>query len=404
MPPGSEPQASNDVAIVLTGGGARAAYQVGFLRWIAHNIPNVNFPIITGVSAGAINAAFLASYPGTQGEAIEQLTALWQSLSVEQVFRVDTSSLLSNVAKWSVRLVSGGGAVAPAVRGLVDTAPLRRTLGTAFNISNDGMSRGITRQLQSRRLLALAIVTSNYTTGQSVTWIQGRDLKDWERPERRSRQTAVSVDHVMASAALPLFFPAVQLEGGWYGDGGIRLTAPCSPAIHLGATRILSLSTRYTGPPPEVKQSDVIGYPPPLQISGQLLNAIFLDDLGRDAQELQRVNMLLRDVPPEKRRGLRPIQLLVARPSQDLGRLVAEYEPRLPRLFRHLTRSLGSRETSTPDILSLLAFDPDYISALIAIGESDAATQADEIRALLGADAVSGREPQTAGLRARQQV
>ena len=145
-------------------------------------------------------------------------------------------------------------------------------LGTAFNISNDGMSRGITRQLQSRRLLALAIVTSNYTTGQSVTWIQGRDLKDWERPERRSRQTAVSVDHVMASAALPLFFPAVQLEGGWYGDGGIRLTAPCSPAIHLGATRILSLSTRYTGPPPEVKQSDVIGYPPPLQISGQLLN------------------------------------------------------------------------------------------------------------------------------------
>ena len=193
----------------------------------------------------------------------------------------------------------------------------------------------------------------------------------------------------MASAALPLFFPAVALDGEWYGDGGIRLTAPCSPAIHLGATRILSLSTRYTKTLEEAAQPEVVGYPPPLQISGQLLNAIFLDDLGRDAQELQRINMLLREVPPEKRRGLRPIQLLVARPSQDLGRLVAEYEPRLPRLFRHLTRSLGSRETSTPDVLSLLAFDPDYISALIAIGEADAAKQAGEIRALLGVDIVS---------------
>ena len=377
------------MAIVLTGGGARAAYQVGYLRWIARNVPDVNFPIITGVSAGAINAAFLASYPGTQGEAIERLTTLWESLSVKQVFRVDTSSLLGNLAKWSVRLVSGGGAVAPVVRGLVDTDPLRHTLEAAFKISEDGMSRGVAQQLRSRRLWALAIVTSNYTTGQSVIWTQGRNLKDWERPARRSRQTTISLDHVMASAALPLFFPAVALDGEWYGDGGIRLTAPCSPAIHLGATRILSLSTRYTKTLEEAAQPEVVGYPPPLQISGQLLNAIFLDDLGRDAQELQRINMLLREVPPEKRRGLRPIQLLVARPSQDLGRLVAEYEPRLPRLFRHLTRSLGSRETSTPDVLSLLAFDPDYISALIAIGEADAAKQAGEIRALLGVDIVS---------------
>ena len=386
---GSETHAASDVAIVLTGGGARAAYQVGFLRWIARNIPDVNFPIVTGVSAGAINAAFLASYPGTQGEAIERLATLWESLSVERVFRVDTPSLFSHVAKWSLRLVSGGGAVAPSVRGLVDTDPLRGTLESAFKISEQSISRGVARQLESRRLWALAIVTTNYTTGQSVIWIQGRDLKDWERPERRSRQTTISLDHVMASAALPLFFPAVQLDGAWYGDGGIRLTAPCSPAIHLGATRILSLSTRYTGSLEEADRPKVLGYPPPLQISGQLLNAIFLDDLSRDAQELQRINMLLREVPPEKRRGLRPIQLLVARPSQDLGRLVAEYEPRLPRLFRHLTRSLGSRETSTPDILSLLAFDPEYISALIAIGESDAATHADEIRALLGVSAGS---------------
>ena len=399
-PSGAGTHPASDVAIVLTGGGARAAYQVGFLRWIARNVPDVNFPIVTGVSAGAINAAFLASYPGTQGEAIERLATLWESLSVEKVFRVDTPSLLSHVAKWSLRLVSGGGAVAPVVRGLVDTDPLRATLESAFEICEGGISHGVARHLESRRLWAVAIVTSNYTTGQSVIWIQGRDLKDWERPERRSRQTTISLDHVMASAALPLFFPAVRLDGAWYGDGGIRLTAPCSPAIHLGATRILSLSTRYSGSLEEADRPKVAGYPPPLQISGQLLNAIFLDDLGRDAQELQRINMLLREVPPEKRRGLRPIQLLVARPSQDLGRLVAEYEPRLPRLFRHLTRSLGSRETSTPDILSLLAFDPDYISALIAIGESDAATHADEIRALLGVSAEPEEASEPASSRA----
>ena len=390
-----ETNTRGDLAIVLTGGGARAAYQVGFLRWIARHVPDVNFPIITGVSAGAINAAYLAAFPGTQAEAIERLAGLWQSLSVEQVFRVDTSSLLSQMARWGIRLVSGGSAIAPEVRGLVDTAPLRGTLETVFKLSAGGMSRGIAQQLEARRLLALAIVTSNYTTGQSVIWIQGRDLRDWERPARRSRTTEISLDHVMASAALPLFFPAVRLNGAWYGDGGIRLTAPCSPAIHLGATRILALSTRYAASREEADEPMMTGYPPPLQISGQLLNAIFLDDLGRDSQELRRLNMLLRDVPPEKRRGLRTIKLLVARPSKDLGKLVAKFEPRLPRFFRHLTRSLGSRETSTPDVLSLLAFDPEYLSALIEIGEADAAMRADEIRTLLGVEN-AGTQGQTA--------
>ena len=208
-------------------------------------------------------------------------------------------------------------------------------------------------------------------------------MKAWERPLRRSRVTRITLDHVLASAALPLFFSAVELDGAWYGDGGIRLTAPCSPAIHLGATRILALSTRYAASREEADQPMVSGYPPPLQISGQLLNAIFLDDLSRDANELERINMLLRDVAPEKRRGLRPIKLLVARPSFDLSKLVAKFEPRLPRVFRHLTRSLGSRETSSPDVLSLLAFDPEYIAALIEIGERDAAAQAADIRSLL---------------------
>lgn len=379
------------LAILLTGGGARAAYQVGYLRWIARQFPDVNFPILTGVSAGAINAAFLAACPGSQADAIEQLATLWRELTVEKVFRVDAPSLLSHVARWGIRLVSGGGSLAPQVRGLVDTTPLEHTLASVFGISNGGDEiDGIRQRLESRRLWALAVLTSNYGTGQSVIWVQGRDLPAWERPERRSRQTRITLDHVLASAALPLFFPAVKLGADWYGDGGIRLTAPCSPAIHLGATRILALSTRYGAGRDEAFSPVSPVYPPPLQISGQLLNAVFLDDLNSDARELERLNVLLRDLPPEKRRGLRPVQLMVARPSQDLSRMVAEFEPKLPKVFRYLTRGLGSRETSSPDVLSLLAFDPGYLSALLDLGEADAAAHEEELRALLRPTVTAG--------------
>lgn len=381
-PPPSD--APPSLAILLTGGGARAAYQVGYLRWIARRFPDINFPILTGISAGAINAAFLAACPGSQADAIEQLSQIWRQLTVERVFRVDAPSLAGHVLRWGISLIAGGTPIAPRVRGLLDTAPLERTLASAFGIGQNGREiTGIRRRLESRQLLALAVVTSNYGTGQSVVWIQGRGLPSWERPERRSRQTEITLDHVLASAALPLFFPAVELDGTWYGDGGIRLTAPCSPAIHLGATRILALSTRYRAKLEEADESAVNGYPPPLQISGQLLNAIFLDDLNSDARELERINVLLRDLPPEKRRGLRPIQLMVARPSRDLGHMVAKYEPKLPRVFRHLTRGLGSRETTSPDVLSLLAFDPGYLGALLELGEADAASHENELSALL---------------------
>ena len=381
---GASPAKTGDLAIVLTGGGARAAYQVGFLRCIARHVPDLHFPILTGVSAGAINAAYLAAHPGTQAEAIVALTDLWRGLSVERVFRVDTPTLVSNVARWGIRLVSGGGPIAPRVRGLLDTAPLRETLASSFDLPGGGFPL-IQERLERRELWALAIVTSSYTTGQSVIWIGGRDLQEWERPSRRSRQARIVLDHVMASGAIPLFFPAVRLDSGWYGDGGIKLTAPCSPAIHLGATRVLALSTRYDATREEAEKPKIEGYPPPLQICGQLLNAVFLDDLHRDAQNLRRVNKLIADLPPEKWNGLRPIELMVVRPSRDLGTLVSDYERRLPRVFRHLTRSLGSRETTSPDVLSLLAFDPEYVGALIDIGETDAESHATEIRAFLRA-------------------
>jgi NTE family protein len=368
---------------VLDGGGARAAYQVGLLRWLARRHPDLRLRVVTGVSAGAINAAFLASHRGTFSSAVDALSAIWTSLTVDQVFRVDTRSLTGNLWHWGMRLVSGGGKIAPPVSGLVDTAPLRRTLEAAFTLGPSGEIEGIDRNLETGRLAALAVITSSYTTGRSVAWVQGRDIEDWERPFRHSRQSRITLNHVLASTALPLLFPAVRIEDAWYGDGGIRLTAPLAAAIHLGASRVLAFSTRYRGARQGRERPRVQGYPPPMQIAGQLLNAIFLDDHDRDALNLTRINHLLADLPPENRRGLRVVDLVLMRPSQDIGQLAANYEVRLPRLFRHLLRGAGARDTKSPDLLSLLMFDPEYLKALMAIGEADAEARADEIDAVL---------------------
>ncbi len=377
----------DELAIVLTGGGARAAYQVGFLRWIARAFPDIHFPIVTGVSAGAINATCLAASRVRHADTIAQLDERWRGLTVDQIFRTDSASLASHVARWAGRLLGGGTRLSPPVRGLLDASPLRGTLDDMLDLQADGTIGGIRENIADGRLWAAALITSHYGSGQSVIWTEGRDLSEWRRPERRSRNTRLTVDHVLASAALPLFFPAVRLEDGWHGDGGIRLTDPFSSSLRFGANRILAISTRFAGNDGTDGGFDTNPYPPPLQISGQLMNAIFLDDLDRDARELQRVNRLLRELPPEKCRGLREVDLLVVRPSVDIGRLSAQYEPALPRTFRYLLRGMGSREVSSPDLLSLLAFHPEYLEQLLDLGERDAAAHADALRALLGVNA-----------------
>jgi NTE family protein len=192
------------------------------------------------------------------------------------------------------------------------------------------------------------------------------------------------VDHVLASSALPLLFPAVDVDGAWYGDGGIRLTAPLSPAVHLGARRIMAVSTRYERSTTEADRMVVTGYPPPAQVAGMLLNAVFLDLLDTDALRLEQINALLERLPAEARDGLRHVDMLILRPSVDLGRLANDFEPDLPRTFRFLVRGLGSRETRSNDLLSLLMFQPDYIARVIAIGEADARARAADIERFLG--------------------
>ncbi len=366
----------------MGGGGARAAYQVGVLRFLARRFPELHVPYITGVSAGAINAALLASHHGTLLQAVTELTELWGRLTIEDVFRVDGRSLAWNAVRWARQLASGGLAGPPRVRGFVDTEPLRRYLSEVLHAVG-GELTGVRYNLERGRLRAVAISTSNYSTGQSVTWVQGSDIHEWERPQRRARNTTLTVEHVMASAALPLFFPAVRLDSGWFGDGGIRLTAPLSPALHLGARQVLAISTRYARSTAEANEPSVHGYPPPAQVLGVLMNSIFLDLLDADALRLERLNHLLVALPEEKREGLRPVKLLVVRPSTDLGMLANRYEARLPRAFRFFTRGLGTRQTRSPDFLSLVLFQPDYLKALMEIGESDGEARADEIAAFL---------------------
>jgi NTE family protein len=357
------------------------------LQFLSREFPFAIPEILTGVSAGGINAAFLAARQEPLPRRVDELAEMWSSLRIDEVFRVD-QDLWWRAVRWAGRLVSGGKSPLRPAKSLVDTQPLRELLARELYANSDGLIEGISQSLRAGWLSAFALTASSYTTGQSITWVQTREdcaMPAWERPQRKSEACALRVDHVMASAALPFFFPAIEIDGAWYGDGGIRQTAPLSPAIHLGATRILAVTTRYAKTREEADRPVITAYPPPAQVAGVLFNAIFLDLIDGDAMHLRQINQLIADLPPERRDGLRPIRLFVLRPSEDLGRLANAYEAELPKGFRFLTRGLGTKETRSNDMLSLVMFQTDYCRRLIELGESDARRRRDEFAAFFDA-------------------
>jgi NTE family protein len=374
------------LAFVFTGGGARAAYQVGFLRYLASRYPDLSPGILTGVSAGGLIAAHLGARPGRFADSVSELADTWRALHMDDVFRMNPRELSTRFARWGLRLMSGGTPGAPHARSLLDTTPLRELLPRVLRTDADGVITGIADSLAAGRLCAVALTASSYTTGQSVTWNQGLadcGVRAWERPQRRGVETSLTIDHVLATSAIPFFFPAVRVGDQWYGDGGIRMTAPLSPALHLGARRIMAVSSRYVRTNQEANAHEVSGYPPPAQVAGLLLNSIFLDQLDNDALRMKQVNELLDRLPADAPHGLQRISMFVLRPSQDLGRVATEYEAALPPAFRFLIRGLGSRETRSNDMLSLLLFHPEYLTRAIELGESDARARAAEIDAFL---------------------
>ena len=374
-------------ALVLSGGGARAAYQVGCLRYIAKALPEYRPQILTGVSAGAINAVHLAASRGSWGEAVGKLSDLWLSLETERVYSTQFSSIARRVLTWGLRVVSGGRLGRADLRGMVDSAPLREFLEDSLKMDGDRIL-GIEENLAEGLLESLAIVSTNYASGRSVAWVEGHDDALWQRWKLRARDTRMTLDHIMASAALPMFFPAVKLGDVWHGDGGIRLTAPLSPALHLGATRILAVSPRAQPTnvlPPELHEP----YPSPAQIAGVLLNAVFLDMLDYDALQMSRINRLVQQLPEEQRGGLRNVEVMVLRPREDLGVLAAEHELNMPRAFRFFERGLNNKDARSSDALSMVIFEPEYLALLIRLGEEDAAARGDEIEAFLRGGACS---------------
>ncbi len=368
--------------LVLTGGGARAAYQTGVLSYIAEKVPEVRFPIIVGVSAGAINAGFLAGHRGTPAEVLERLSDAWTSLTIERILRSDLSSLGRRGVGWFWAF-GRSNALLPQLRGLLDTTPLREFLEERLDIA------GIEENVRAGRLRALALTATRYATGQTVTFVQGAaDIPTWERVRRCGVRTRITEDHVMASGALPLIFPAIKADGEYYGDGSIRQAAPLAPAIHLGATRLLAISTRYSPSLAEVRQLASASYPPPARVLGMLFNTIFLDTLEGDAERLQRLNRVLEALPPGAPNpdGLRRVALHVIRPSRDLGKLAEGYQDKLPRSLKLMLRGLGVRRLRGAELLSYLIFEQPYLSQVIEMGYEDALSNWGELERFLVGD------------------
>jgi NTE family protein len=369
-------------ALVLSGGGARAAYQVGCLRAIAREIPDYRPEILTGVSAGAINATHLGAFQGSWRDSVEALVSLWQQMRTNKVYRTGLGPLASRMSHWGLHFVSGGRLGRKDIRGMVNNQPLRSYLQQQLAAeSGTGEIAGVDQNLADGWLKALAVVTTNYGNGRSEAWVDTLAEQIWNGSQVVGQRASLTIEHVMASAALPFFFPSVHLRGQWHGDGGVRLAAPLSPAMRLGAKRILAVSPRT--PPKQTENGLPVSYPSPGQIAGVMLNAVFLDLLDFDALQMQRINDLLRRIPRQNWGDQRQVEVMVLRPRQDLGQIARQSQPKMPRAFRFFSGGFGGKNEPTADAMSMVNFEPDYLGQLIDCGEQDTHARMDEVEAFL---------------------
>ena len=367
---------SSCLAVVLSGGGARASYQVGVLAAISEMVPDLRAPIITGVSAGAINTIALAAHPGSFAEAVVFLRNEWSRLTSQRVYRLRTSSLATAGIRWLFRRLTGRRE--SVVRGLMDMNPLCRYLGERLRLE------GIQGNLDAGRLKAAALSATCYGSGETVTFVEdGGRCPLWQRAQRRAVRTSLTWDHVLASSSIPLIFPATRVGDNYFGDGSVRQAAPLAPAVHLGATHILAIGMRPDWARLQVPRA-VESYPSAAQTMGLLFNSLFLDALDADAERLERINTLLDAFPPGARpNGLRPVRLLMLRPSVDLGALARPHWRRLPPLMRRMVQAIGGQREGASDFTSYLLFDPSYTVPLMELGYDDAREQRPAIEAFL---------------------
>jgi len=368
-------------ALVLPGGGARGAYQAGVLRAVAELVGSAGnpFPVMCGTSAGAINAAVLASHAHEFAVGVERLEHFWSTMSCARIYRTDALAVFASGLRWALSLASGGRMLANP-RSLLDNRPLQSFLERHMQL------HGIAEALRSGALRGVAVTASGYSRASAISFYEAvSEIEPWTRSRRHGERGRLTVAHLLASAALPLLFPAVRIGNEYYGDGGMRMLAPLSPAIHLGADRLLIISTRdeKPDPPPQVPAP----YPSLGEIGGYLLDTVFMDTLNADLNRLNRINRTLELVPAERRAdsGLKPIATLVIRPSRDLRQVTQEHAGEIPRAVRLLLRTLGGWGRDWR-MASYLLFEASYCGELMRLGYEDGLREGAAVKAFLAPD------------------
>ena len=369
-------------ALILTGGGARAGYQVGVLKAVRELLPEPRrnpFPILCGTSAGALNAALMAVWAEDFGTGVDRLLNIWENFSARQVYRADPLSMGISGAHWMSTLALGW-LTRHSPRSLLDNSPLRRLLSDSLDFGR------IAQAIQSGALHSVSITCSGYSSGQSVSFFQGgAGIDAWRRSQRVGTPTRISLDHLMASSAIPFIFPAVHINREWFGDGSMRQVAPVSPAIHLGADRVLVIGAGRMADENARPCGGV--YPSLAQIAGHALSSIFLDSMSVDLERMSRINRTLSLIPETVRRengmSLRPIGMLTIAPSQRLDHLAALHAGALPWSVRALLRGIGAMNQNGGALTSYLLFEQSYTRALIDLGYADTLARRDEVSQFL---------------------
>ena len=366
-----------ETGIVLTGGGARAAYQVGVLRGISDMYPDWDTPfrVIVGTSAGAINATAMAAGHAIFRHNISHLESLWSEISVNRIYRSQTLEIFRNMTGVARRLFASQQHAAPVA--LLNNSPLREMLAEEVDFE------AIATAIEEDRLSALGVNACGYSTGQNLCFFQGRDdLKSWTVGQRAGSRTRLTLDHVMASAAIPTVFPPVLINREYFGDGVTRQMAHISPALRLGAERVLVIGVSANNMCP-TERPQPPGSPTFAQVIAQVFNGMFLDTLDYDIDRLRLINRLLELIPEGAQldAGLdfRPVRLLEISPSHQINDIAGKYMDGMPLVLRNLVGAADRHHGTAASLASYLLFDPRFCQELIALGYHDAQQHANQI-------------------------
>lgn len=369
--------AQGKTALVLTGGGARAAYQVGVLgavRELWRGRAGHPFPILCGTSAGAINATALAVFADDFSMAVRRIGYIWRHFHVDQVYRADALALLETGLRWGSALATGW-LINQTPRSLLDNAPLEALLRRTMDLA------AVAPAIAAGHIDALSITASGYTSGESLTFFQAADhVSGWRRAQRVGLPAQIDYAHLMASSAIPFVFPAVKINREHFGDGSMRQLAPISPAVHLGAERILVIGA---GRLAEEGRQRSEAYPSLAQIAGHAMSSIFLDSLAVDLERLERINHTLSTLSDAQREAagitLRPIDTLVISPSRRIDAIAGHHRTELPRAMRAVLGGIGGMRRGGSTLLSYLLFEPGFTRALMDLGYEDTMERRGEV-------------------------